>query len=98
MPRFIKRFENTGDDWSGLHAAESWLKSMGYSVGSMQRGAPIGIVKGPATIGKWRNLTAAEKKQLDGCIVPEGGLFRHSAAIVELYDYAPATAMQESEV
>jgi len=82
----IKRFEHTGEDWSGLHAAESWLRSNGYSVGSMQRSDPIGVVKGDVLIAKWRNLSAKDKRELDGCIVPDGGRFRDGAAIVDLYE------------
>lgn len=75
-------FRHTGQEWSGLDAAREWLQANGYSVGSMQRDAPIGFVHGDCFVGKWRNLNKADREQLDGTITPRGGLFRYSDAIV----------------
>jgi hypothetical protein len=61
-------FKNTGEDFSGYHAATDWLTANGYSYGSMQRGAPTGIVKGDCGISKWRNMNRDEIKSLDGRI------------------------------
>jgi hypothetical protein len=58
-------FANTGD-FAAMYAAEDWCKQNGYSVGSSQRGSPRGLLRGDWLIAKWRNLTAAERRQLDG--------------------------------
>jgi hypothetical protein len=83
------RFEHTGEDWSGLKAAEAWLTANGYSYGRMQGPSPIGILKGDFDISKWRNMTPAEKRALHGFIRPESGMFRDSSAIVTLYQDKP---------
>jgi len=45
-------FEANGD-FGASRAAEKWLKENGYSVGSMQRGHPRGILKGDWDVAKW---------------------------------------------
>ncbi len=42
------------------------LKARGYSVGSMQREAPMGIAFGDCYISKWRNLETDDFYALDG--------------------------------
>lgn len=59
-------FENNGTDFSGWYAAEKWLRENGYSFGSMQRDANIGIKKGDCLISKWRNLSVEDIEFLDG--------------------------------
>ena len=81
----VKRFEHTGEDWSGLIAAEHWLRFNGYSFGSMQRGEPIGVVKGKCVISKWHSMTKREHRQLDGTIKAAGDGFRDSAAVVTIF-------------
>jgi hypothetical protein len=56
------------EDFQAYNSVEATLKKAGFSVGSMQREAPIGIVFGDADISKWRNL-GEDVKQLDGVIV-----------------------------
>ena len=59
------------NDFAAVDAAEKWIRENGYSVGSMQRGAPRGILKGDFDIAKWRNLNTKERAELDGLM--EGG-------------------------
>ena len=62
--------------------AKSFLKKKGYILGSMQRGNPIGFIKGSDCeyISKWDNMTGAEHKQLDGVILSDR--FRESDVTV----------------
>ena len=62
-----KTFKAHGN-FEAFYAAEKWLRENGYSVGSMERDAPIGIAKGDCYISKWRNL-GNDKTLLDGVIV-----------------------------
>lgn len=62
------RFHNTGEDWSGLRAATTWLDAKGYSSGRMQGSSPIGILHGDYDIQKWRNLNREQREVLDGTI------------------------------
>jgi hypothetical protein len=79
-----KTFPNTGSDFSGLYAAKDWLAENGYSYGSLQRGDPIGVLKGDFAIAKWRNLNQKEVDELDGVLTPQFGSFRTDAAILML--------------
>lgn len=62
-------FANTAEK-SGLTLAHEFLQEHGYSYGSMQREAPIGVAYGDVGIEKWRNLGEADKEILDGVIKP----------------------------
>lgn len=55
-------------EFQAYYAACAWCEENGYSHGSMQRDAPIGILRGDWIIAKWRNLSAEERQQLDGTI------------------------------
>ena len=79
-------FDQTAD-FAAVNAARNWLQEQGYSYGSMCMDMPIGILKGNWTIAKWRNLTAKERKQLDGQLVSKD--FRNGPVVVRLKD--PAT-------
>lgn len=48
---FVKTFDADGD-FGASHAAEKFLSENGYSVGSMQRRDPRGIMKGDWVIAK----------------------------------------------
>ena len=61
----VMTFDGPGD-FRGYYNALDWLRKNGYSFGSMQRDAPIGIKKGDCLIEKWRNLSPNDRKQLDG--------------------------------
>jgi len=62
-------FSQTGD-FEAMHAAEQWCADNGYSVGSMQRDDPRGLLKGDCDISKWRNLSAVDRFELDGTMSP----------------------------
>lgn len=76
-------FDQTGD-FNAVNAARKWLQDHGYSYGSMCLDMPIGILKGSWAIAKWRNLTAKERKQLDGQIVSSD--FRDGPVVIQLKD------------
>lgn len=61
-------FLSDGESFSAINTAEKFLKDAGFSVGSMERNSPIGIVKGLYIIAKWSNLTEDDKKMLNGVI------------------------------
>lgn len=52
--------------FAALYAAQDWLRQHGYSYGSQQRGSPTAIKKGDYIIGKWRNLSADDRAEMDG--------------------------------
>lgn len=78
--KLTRVFENAGD-FAALSAAESWLNSQGISHGSIQRGAPTGLLCGNFEIAKWRNLSQQERDELDGTMT---GDFRNGPVIIEL--------------
>jgi hypothetical protein len=56
-------------DFDALNSAQGWCRANGYSVGSLQAHAPIGIMRGTGLeIAKWRNLSSTDREQLDGYI------------------------------
>ena len=75
---------NQVGDFEAYHAACTWCKDNGYSYGSMQRDAPMGILKGDWCIAKWRNLTPKERSQLDGQITSND--FRAGPVTIKLKD------------
>lgn len=71
-----KTFEHVdGDDFSAYHAAEKWCAERGYSVGSMQRGAPTLVFYGDCDVAKFRNISPQERKAAIGKIEGVGGRF-----------------------
>jgi hypothetical protein len=80
----IKVFKSTGESFSAFYAAEKFVRELGYSVGSMQRGMPIGLYKGDADISKWSNMTRAERESLHGTL--ESTSFRDMDVVVNLKD------------
>lgn len=75
---------NEKGDFAAYNAAEKWLTEHGYSVGSMQREAPVGFKKGNFSIAKWRNLDDEDKALLDGVI--EGEDKRGGPITVTIYN------------
>lgn len=84
--KFTKEFTGNGTDFSAFHEASEFLTKHGFSAGSMQREAPIGLVKGEGVyISKWRGLDKSDLEALDGVIrFPEGSP-RSGKTVVELY-------------
>lgn len=78
-----------GDDFSAYNAAVKWVEGQGYSVGSMQRGAPTLIYYGDCDVAKFRNISAAERKAAAGQIVGTDGRFRGGPVTVSLKNVKP---------
>jgi hypothetical protein len=55
-------------DFKAFYRAQAWCEGQGVSVGEMQGPEPIGLLRGDFAIAKWRNLSAAERRVLDGTI------------------------------
>lgn len=84
---FHKTFSGQGA-FDALHAAEDFIRSIGASCGSNQRGAPTGIMFGDFDIAKWRNMNARERGELHGVI--DAGDHRNGPVAVRIFDSAPA--------
>lgn len=67
---FKKVFDQAGT-FQALDACRRWLDENGYSYGSSSAMHPIPVLKGDWCIAKWRNLTKAEIKALDGSVTGE---------------------------
>ena len=87
---FTKYFPSTGT-FTAHAAACGWLRSIGCSVGSMERDNPIGIKRGEwgENRSKWRHYSAEERAAFDGRIMPDPE-FREGGARVEL-NFIPAS-------
>lgn len=72
--------------FSAYHDAEQWCKDRGYSVGSMQRGAPTLIYYGDCDVAKYRNISASERRSAIGKIVGVAGRFRDGPVTIEIKD------------
>lgn len=75
--------------FSAYHDAVKWIEDQGYSVGSMQRGAPTLIFYGDCDVAKYRNISLAERRSAAGEIVGVGGRFRDGPVTVNLKDVKP---------
>ena len=64
----MKKIFTEEGTFKAFNAATKWCKDNGFSVGSMQRDAPIGLMRGDYQISKWRNLRKQEIYELDGKI------------------------------
>jgi len=78
------RFEDTGSDFSALRQAEAWCRERDYTMGCLQRGAPMGLKRGDCFISKWRNMDAATRRIMDGEVHGEGGSFREGWVEIRL--------------
>lgn len=67
--------------FEAINNARSYLADRGFSFGSMEMDRPIGIHHGDCYISKWHNMTAKERRSLNGVIVPIGE-FREGGARV----------------
>lgn len=61
------RFDRAGD-FCALNDAQAWCRERGISYGYLQRDDPVGLMVGDYVISKWRNLSAAERRELDGTL------------------------------
>lgn len=81
--KHIERIDVQGE-FKSLWASEKWLKDNGYSYGSSCRGMPIAICKDEYTLPqKWKNLTKAEKKSVDGILITS---FREGPATIIIFE------------
>ena len=76
-------FKSEHSDFDAYKAACKWCRDKGYSHGSMCGGDPIGLIFGDVIIAKWKNLTDAERAELDGTIT---GDMRHGPVTITIYE------------
>lgn len=78
---------NEEGDFMAYHAAESFAKEHGYSIGSMCSPMPTALFKGDCYVAKWRNLSKKEQDQVDGIITADGihGSYRSGPVKIILY-------------
>lgn len=76
-------------DFNALDDARAALIAAGFSVGVWSAGEPCGFLVGEFDIGKWRNLSAAERRFLHGTLTGDG---RRGPLTASLRDDAPAAA------
>lgn len=81
---FMVRLTDEGD-FVSVRRAEQHLKEHGFSVGTMQRPEPRGILYGNVGIQKWRNLNRSERDALHGLMSGN----RSSQVSIEILDTAP---------
>lgn len=78
-------FHDAGD-FCALRAAERFLASAGFSVGSGCKGCDTGILFGDWVIAKWRNLTRSEQAVLHGVMT---GDRRNGPVMIRLTVHCP---------
>jgi hypothetical protein len=71
-------------DFEALHLAEEWCRANGYSYGRLERGAPIGLLRGDFDISKWRGMTAAEREALHGTMSTSDLSYRHGPVVIRI--------------
>ena len=79
-------FNQTGD-FAACDAAEDWCRANGISYGSMERGRPIGLMRGDFHIGKWTSLTKAEQDECHGTMTSAS--FRNGPVTITMKDETP---------
>lgn len=79
-----------GNDFGAQRAAEDWLRARGFSFGPSQVDGPQAIWHGNCAISKWRNLSAAEKR--DAHATMDGA--RAGSVRITLRAGAPAAAIE----
>ena len=87
-------FDST-EDFKAIDDARAWLKSRGYSLGTMCGDAPMGFKQGQWNIAKWFNLDMSDTAQLDGCIISKN--FRNGPVKIKFGNAARASQDLESE-
>jgi hypothetical protein len=87
-PIFTMTFDSA-EDFEAQERAVSWLGKRGFSVGTMQRTDPRGIMFGEYDIEKWRNLSWHDRACLHGQMLNGG---RRGPVTIEIYDIAPPEA------
>lgn len=85
---YTRTFAANGD-FVAFDMASAFLRERGFSLGSMQRDDPIGVMFGDFCIAKWRNMSERELGKLHGQIT---GSKRHGPVHVTLFSNAPDAA------
>ena len=81
-----KQFTQTGN-FEAYNAAVNYCLAQGWSVGSMSAPYPTGVLKQPGVlIAKWKNLTVAERVDLDGTISSLAKSFREGPIDLQIKD------------
>jgi hypothetical protein len=75
----------SGTSFQAYYAAEQWCRDNGISLGSMERGNPIGLMRGDFYISKWSNMTKAEQAACHGTMTAKNG-FRDGPVVIEMKD------------
>jgi hypothetical protein len=88
MADLVKTFFETGA-FEAMTAAETFLRTAGFSIGSNERGSPRGIMFGDYDISKWRNLNARERLALHGRAT---GNMREGPVEIRIFGTAPVEA------
>jgi len=67
---YAVRFNACGT-FSAVRKAEEFLEELGYTIGSMERNAPIGFANDEEIeyVSKWNNMTGEEHGTLDGVML-----------------------------
>lgn len=78
--------KSTGETFGAYYEACKLLKSEGYTTGSMCRDEPIGFANAKQYdyIAKWRNISPAERKLVDGIMTSED--WREGDVKITYYD------------
>ncbi len=85
-------FLSNGETFSAIEKAETYVRSLGFAIGSMCGDLPIGIKKGDFEISKWRNLSKEDIDTLDGKIVSND--FRNGDVEVWFIKNAPSVIFE----
>jgi len=75
-------FEGT-NDFEAVNKAAAWCHEKGFSVGSMCRDEPIGLMYGDYLVAKWKNMTPKERRTVDGKITSHN--FRSGSVTVTVF-------------
>lgn len=82
--KIVKNFKEEGT-FQSLHKAEEWIKSNGYSHGSLARSMPVAIVKGEYDLPqKWYNISKSCQNKVDGVMLSND--FREGEVTVIIYE------------
>ncbi len=77
--------------WGNYDCARHWMRGKGYSVGPMQKGAPVALMLGKGIcIAKWRNLTSSERDQVDAIIVSNIEHTFDAPVTISIFEASPA--------
>lgn len=72
-------------DFENCHEAEDFCRHHGISMGSMERGNPIGLLHGEGHyISKWTNMTMAEQRSCHGTMTADAQGFRNGDITIRI--------------